>query len=277
MCVVYWVKRTGYENPEEQGYVGVSVQIDTRLKQHLQTDNKHLRNAFNKYEDIVVEILHRGSENDCYVMEEKLRPKMYIGWNQNKGGCKPPAINELDDFDLIRKKISDTLKKKNINPYCENTHSEEARNKRKQSMSGRSWYYDPLSGKSKLTHNQPEGWLRGRMPQTKENIYTAYKKFNTKYLKGNARSWSVCDPNGKKYIVYNLKSFCTKMQIPYLSTCRDKRSKGWYMIEERETIRDYDYFYRIALEYGSDYNIEPKKYAELMLQKEEEQKRKPEK
>jgi hypothetical protein len=83
---------------KSEGYIGVSVNPKKRFKNHKETSlkkihqNKHLQRAFKKYGDSIIQhIIWVGKEDNCYLNEETLRPKKYIGWNIDKGGGKPPS------------------------------------------------------------------------------------------------------------------------------------------------------------------------------------------
>jgi len=57
------------------GYVGVTRNLEYRLKRHSKTKTW-------KYD----RVLFRGPEPECYVLENKLRPEPYMGWNVAIGG-----------------------------------------------------------------------------------------------------------------------------------------------------------------------------------------------
>lgn len=165
--IVYWIKRKGMTDPYSQGYIGVTkLSIQERFDQHSKNVYRKsiVKKAIDKYGDIEVLQLHRGNEKECLSIEEHYRPDECIGWNIAKGGGYPPTMN-----DDTAKKISETLKSKGISPYSENTHSREANEKRKRAMLGRKWFYDPLTLQNKRLHEQPEGWLPGKIHGKKVN------------------------------------------------------------------------------------------------------------
>lgn len=91
MTLVYWIHCPEHKDILSQGYIGVTQNISRRLNEHqLFTNNKHLTNAWNKYEKIITSILLKGSEEYCYYIENLLRSKENIGWNIAIGGNKPP-------------------------------------------------------------------------------------------------------------------------------------------------------------------------------------------
>jgi predicted GIY-YIG superfamily endonuclease len=88
---VYWIKRKQHISYNE-GYIGVSKNPEKRFKGHLKNpQNKHLKNAILKYNDIILEIIvHSQTKEFCLLLEEEFRPEKNIGWNIAKGGGNPP-------------------------------------------------------------------------------------------------------------------------------------------------------------------------------------------
>ena len=62
-------------------------------------ENPRFSNAIAKHgwENLVKEIVVIGSEEYCYEIEKKLRPKESIGWNLAIGGGKPPTSKYRGD------------------------------------------------------------------------------------------------------------------------------------------------------------------------------------
>lgn len=90
-AVVYWIHFDNQNDPYNQGYVGVTVDFDRRIKNHLKDARKGIH--LNEYlqesilsEDIRIDILHKDEEDICYEHERKYRPNLNIGWNIAKGG-----------------------------------------------------------------------------------------------------------------------------------------------------------------------------------------------
>lgn len=71
-----------------EGYVGISTHPKTRFSQH--KCNGFLSGKDYK-DDVKMDILLCGSKEYCYVMENKLRPTTFIGWNKQKGGKWSPG------------------------------------------------------------------------------------------------------------------------------------------------------------------------------------------
>ncbi len=93
---VYWIKREGYTDITKEGYVGITnywrnrryVHRTCKSRTHL---NKKVQGHIRKYDDIKYEIIFEGSKEECILLEKKLRPTKYIGWNQLAGGGLPPV------------------------------------------------------------------------------------------------------------------------------------------------------------------------------------------
>jgi predicted GIY-YIG superfamily endonuclease len=83
MCVVYWI-RTKKVTDINDGYIGVTSKTpQKRLEEH----NKKGRFCFyGKKEDLIIETLFEGSEEECFAKEKELRPSERIGWNIAPGG-----------------------------------------------------------------------------------------------------------------------------------------------------------------------------------------------
>ena len=151
-CYVYWIHRDVHTDPSSDGYVGVTNEFDRRILTHFRKpENKHLANALKKYDDVKKDIIWEGTREECLLAEFLLRPEIGIGWNINIGGGMPPKITDLPQINEIKDKISTTLKAKNANPYSENTHSPEARAKRRARAKHdvRKWVHNPLTGEAK--------------------------------------------------------------------------------------------------------------------------------
>ena len=225
MEYVYWIHRKDHTDPYTEGYIGISNNPASRFSSHRRAKvNPHLRKAMELYDDIVFDIIHEfNTREEARLMEEHYRPEAGIGYNINKGGDDPPR--EHLQQEEIKRKISDTHKKRGTNPYSTNTHSPEAISKRRESMKGRRWFYDPVTGKSSCCRQQPEGWLPGK----KHIEPTSPPKIRGVDYVAHVSSWLVEDPNGNKYEVTNLKKWCSQMDVPYQRVVQGH--KGWKAIK----------------------------------------------
>lgn len=228
MVKVYWIHKKEHTDILTEGYVGVTCDIDTRLEFHTKRNKNHkLRNAINKYKnEIAVDIVYEfQTEKEALEKEIELRPNPFIGWNLAEGGGKPPSIK---DYPEAIEKIRQSVKKLNMTPYCEKTHSKETLEKAKKTRKecGYKWYHNPetLEYKMIATNKEdiPFGWAEGRKPK---HIYEK-KTRNVDYF-CNAKTWNIVDPNGNEYTVKNLKPWCKERSLPYFATMGSGEWKGW--------------------------------------------------
>jgi hypothetical protein len=78
ICVVYWLYDSQCICPWRHGYIGISIRLPFRLRQHIKRKN------FRR--DFEWKILFEGPLYECRVLEYRLRPKANIGWNKGAGG-----------------------------------------------------------------------------------------------------------------------------------------------------------------------------------------------
>lgn len=108
---LYWIKSAKFNNIWSEGYVGVSKNPTRRFLEHKQSRvNFIIKAAYKTYEDMCLEIIYEGSEEECLAAELLFRPTEYIGWNITKGGSYPPEKPALGK----RWKIKDTSKYKKV-------------------------------------------------------------------------------------------------------------------------------------------------------------------
>ena len=93
MNCVYWIRHQDHTDITTQGYVGISNDFGTRLRNHKSKPcNTHMQNVINKYgwDNLIKEQVLIGDADYCKMIEIKLRPHDFIGWNQTCGGSIPP-------------------------------------------------------------------------------------------------------------------------------------------------------------------------------------------
>lgn len=228
MVKVYWIHKKEQTNILAEGYVGITTDLDTRINFHKKRNkNFKLRNAINKYKDeIIVDVVYEfQTEEEALQKEIELRPKPFIGWNLAEGGGKPPSIKNYPD---AIEKIRQSVKKLNMKPYCEKTHSKETLEKSSKTKKecGYKWYHDPITLEYKMIASNkeivPSGWIDGRKPK-----HTIEKKTRNVDYFCNAKTWNVIDPNGNAHDVKNLKSWCNEQGLPYFATMPCGEWKGW--------------------------------------------------
>lgn len=115
--IVYWYKLKGHNNPNTEGYIGVTNNMYRRNLEHIRTSKKkktHFYNAINKYgiDNITFEILHEvDNEELAYELEYSYRPSNNIGWNSATGGTdtlkkcvsKPVKMYHKDNYVILHK------------------------------------------------------------------------------------------------------------------------------------------------------------------------------
>lgn len=80
MSFLYWIYDETCNVAAVDGYVGVTEDVNKRLKAHL----RKTKNITGKL--VKIKILHEGSRRECFDKEKELRPVPNIGWNNAVGG-----------------------------------------------------------------------------------------------------------------------------------------------------------------------------------------------
>jgi hypothetical protein len=98
---VYWLRLEKHKDINQEGYVGVALDFDTRMQRHLQVTAKldcHLGRAIRLYGwlNITKEVVFEGTPEECYAYEHSLRPRFQIGWNEAIGGCGGDRSEYID-------------------------------------------------------------------------------------------------------------------------------------------------------------------------------------
>lgn len=142
-------------DPHTEGYVGItSNTVEQRLWEHNHMPRKSsvVKKAIDKYDDIKISVMFEGTKEECAQKEIDYRPSTNIGWNLAKGGGLPPTPVKGSD---TARKISQTLK-----GY---SRTSESRRKQGETMRGKIWYCDPVTGATSkfVEGGHPGGWLRG--------------------------------------------------------------------------------------------------------------------
>jgi hypothetical protein len=81
MAVVYWAHLPEHIDMFNQGYVGVTTDLNRRIRSH-----KH---KFKAYADqLIIDTVLVAEKSYCYLIEKAIRPIRNIGWNKSMGGYK---------------------------------------------------------------------------------------------------------------------------------------------------------------------------------------------
>lgn len=78
-----------------KGYIGVSKSVIKRFEEHKKGTNMHLKYALEKYNDIIMYVISKGTQEEVLSQELLLRPEDDIGWNIVKGGGYPPRTKKF--------------------------------------------------------------------------------------------------------------------------------------------------------------------------------------
>ena len=129
---VYWIKNSQHTDIFTQGYVGVSLNVEKRLKTHIKRIKNKQHGNYNLVEnftsDVMFETVLVADEEYCYEVEKKLRPNTNIGWNINAGGIKPPSQTGVKRKEKYGKTWSPMLGK---------SHTEETKKKMSEASRGK--------------------------------------------------------------------------------------------------------------------------------------------
>lgn len=150
---MYWIHKPEDVDFTNFGYIGVTARsVDERYKQHKSDASSgsklSVHNAIRKYGDkLVVDTLVEGSEEYCYMIEQKLRPTAHLGWNIRVGGADT-SMTGVTHSEETRKKMSEA--KKGWTP------SEELRRLVSENMKGRK--KSPVAVKARSDTVLQEPW-----------------------------------------------------------------------------------------------------------------------
>jgi len=83
-CCVYWIRLPEHTDITKEGYVGITNNFEVRMHQH--RENERNKKVFENFDKAICSIILIGDRSYCREVEQKLRPKPYIGWNNAIGG-----------------------------------------------------------------------------------------------------------------------------------------------------------------------------------------------
>ena len=203
-CVVYWIHTEEHKDMTRQGYIGVSTQVDKRLKEHFNKiktgkhENPHLQRAIEVYHT-QVDIIFIGSLEECLRLEKELRPHKQIGWNICPGGGIPPTTTG-HKWNVGKRHVSHSKNMKRL-------HAEGKMSYADKNITGKSWWNDGVKNTMAFDSPGPQ-WVQGRLKQNRK-------------------------PNNEKILIIHegevltLKQLSDKLNLKY-SSVRAKYYKGEY-------------------------------------------------
>jgi hypothetical protein len=91
MSVVYWIRVEEHFDMNSDGYIGVAIDLDSRLVRHRSITSRndcHFGRAirYHGWKNMLCDVVFSGADEECYALENKLRPDFQIGWNEAIGG-----------------------------------------------------------------------------------------------------------------------------------------------------------------------------------------------
>ena len=90
MAILYWLRLPEHTDMFSEGYIGVSENIQKRIRSH-----KHRFKAI--WDKIVIQLLVISTKESCFDLEKSLRPTRNIGWNKSCGGDKNNKMQGVDN------------------------------------------------------------------------------------------------------------------------------------------------------------------------------------
>lgn len=262
MYYIYWIRRKNHTDPFSEGYIGFSCNPESRFEQHLKaslqenTDSR-VYNCIRKYRDeLIFDVLEEYENKErALKRENEYRPTKWIGWNIAPGGQVPP---EIKNDETVKQKISKTIKSMGFNPYCESTHSEESKQKRRQTIKLKDykWIHNPNTLESRLIatalEDIPQGWEPGRKPKLERK-----KKIRGIDYESNARSWLI-KKNGEYLCeTINMAKWCSENDLPYLHN----KKRTYNKLIDSKSIQLAKSENNTVIENGFDTNLNQKEYA----------------
>lgn len=235
MAEVYWIRLPEHTDVFSQGYVGVTGRTaKDRFAEHIKDCNRacsshyHFYRALRKYEDkvVVVSTLIVGEEDYCYLMENKLRPENYIGWNMAAGGQRP-----LRDPNSYGDEWKEKLRQHNLGKE----HSQET--------------LDKLSSLSKSNWEREEYLLRmreinssNRVPEKTTERFWKYGIASSQLISRADEIWEEYQRDSlifSREVVANLGADLTDGNIQFVTKTIRKFNGGWNPTEDPLWLRDF--------------------------------------
>lgn len=197
--ILYWIKTKDMTDPKTQGYVGVTTRsLSVRLNEHRKScDNPHLRQAIEKYTDMLEIIQLEVGADDVILEQERLhRPDANIGWNIAPGGGCPPNSKTWwsaehsnnarermagNSYKLNYEETEETRTRKKI-AYAENYESRSHAQKNK-SAEWKAKAAENRKGKGKGKHNaMASAEAKEKVAASKRGRYRMYREDGSFYM-----------------------------------------------------------------------------------------------
>lgn len=145
---VYWIRDTSHTDIKVDGYVGISIDVESRWDTHKVSANNGthynsvLSSEIRDNKNLIWEVVWRGPIALCAKLEKHWRPKCNIGWNIAAGGISNAGES---------------------NPMFGNTHSSESKYKMRIAKLGKTMSEQAKTNMSKARKGVPKPKGFGKM------------------------------------------------------------------------------------------------------------------
>jgi hypothetical protein len=214
MCYVYVIGlKEDLSPPYHNCYVGVTINLDRRWNGHLKsksTVGKFIRHFNLSIEENIITIFE-GSREECFILENKLRPRPFMGLNEAAGGLGGDT-GKYNSEDR-NNKISNALKKyKKTSTHIENmkkTWIENGARKGSKNGKAKKWVLTNPEGVIYYIHGDLDNTCKSlniltstlryyrnqTVPEININGYGGYraKTEESLIMRINTTGWSLCE------------------------------------------------------------------------------------
>jgi hypothetical protein len=132
VSVVYWIRLEEHFDMNSDGYIGVAIDLDNRLVRHRSITSRndcHFGRAirYHGWKNLLCDVVFSGSDEECYKLENQLRPEFNIGWNEAIGGCGGNRSKYINYAARAKPIGNRNPKHGQQNPFFGKSHTNESR------------------------------------------------------------------------------------------------------------------------------------------------------
>jgi len=163
-CFVYWLHDNSCTDPSVHGYIGVTARPKKRAVEH--------RRSGKLPDNFIMTIIHEGTVDECFAVEEQMRPQHRVGWNNLRGGhhrnhslgskYKPEAGRKISAA-LKGKCVSDKHREKISSALKGHVRTDQSRARQSLAMRGRHKSIEhraAMSAAAKRRYSDPDERVR---------------------------------------------------------------------------------------------------------------------
>jgi hypothetical protein len=166
--VVYWIHNPEDTDINSQGYVGISNNVNRRMKEHSK--------KMDFLEGKILDVFLCGEKEFCKQIEKELRPKKNIGLNIAAGGGIPPNVTGIRRSEQTKFLIS-----QNNVGFKGRKHSEETKRKMREShkqITGKPHTQETKNKLSEIAKQRKFNPMTGKKhsPESRQKISQKLKK-----------------------------------------------------------------------------------------------------